>query len=264
VSDVFTKAAELDAPVAEGLKATLIALADAKRAMGIRYSDWLLGAPSLETGIAASSMTQDEWGHSRLLYAMLKEFDLAPVSVEHDRSNEEYASVAALDEPFQDWAAFVAAVTVVDEALTVLLQGLAEGTWGPARNRIPKMVAEEKFHSAMGQAWYRKLAHANDEARSRLVGATRSFLPSVLTMLDPGDEAAAAMAGAGVLPQGAELRSRFNEKVGSVLAEAGFEIAAEDADRAGWDSQRRRTAGALAEEAAERARGDKNRELFVE
>ena len=52
------------------LKRLILGLADSKRLMGIRYSDWVLGAPSVETGIATSSMTQDEWGHARLLYAM--------------------------------------------------------------------------------------------------------------------------------------------------------------------------------------------------
>lgn len=76
----------------------ILTLADSKRLMGIRYSDWLLGAPSIETGIAASSMAQDEWGHARLLYAMLKDLEIDPVPVERDRPAEAYASVAALDE----------------------------------------------------------------------------------------------------------------------------------------------------------------------
>ena len=63
----------------------IITLADSKRIMGIRYSDWALGAPSIETGVSTSSMTQDEWGHARLLYAMLK-------SARH----EEFRSISAL------------------------------------------------------------------------------------------------------------------------------------------------------------------------
>ena len=90
----------------------IITLADSKRLMGIRYSDWLLGAPSIETGISTSSMTQDEWGHARLLYAMLKHLDMDPKTVEYDRSGDEYASVAPLDEELPDWAAVVAAMVV--------------------------------------------------------------------------------------------------------------------------------------------------------
>ena len=68
---------KLDAAGRAALERLILSLADSKRLMGIRYSDWILGAPSVETGIATSSMTQDEWGHARLLYAMLKDLDLS-------------------------------------------------------------------------------------------------------------------------------------------------------------------------------------------
>ncbi len=67
------------------LERFILGLADGKRLLGVRYSDWLLGAPSIESGIAMSSMCQDEWGHARLLYAMLKELGLDPMRVEHER-----------------------------------------------------------------------------------------------------------------------------------------------------------------------------------
>ena len=39
----------------DALQRLIITLADSKRVMGIRYSDWTLGAPSIETGISTSS-----------------------------------------------------------------------------------------------------------------------------------------------------------------------------------------------------------------
>ena len=264
MSDVTKTVSDLDAATTEALRNTLLALADSKRMMGIRYSDWLLGAPSLETGIAASSMTQDEWGHSRLLYSMLKVFGEDPVVLEHDRADDEYGSVAALDSQWDDWAGVVAAIAVVDEALTVYLEGLAEGAYEPARTRIPKMIAEEKFHSAMGQAWYRRLAHASDEAQTSLKEHSMTMLPSVLALLDPGDEVAGTLAAEGLQADGPELRRRFEARVGGVLAEAGIDVGSISADTEGWDAARRRGAGAPGNEAAERARGDRNRSLFVE
>jgi 1,2-phenylacetyl-CoA epoxidase catalytic subunit len=65
------KAAALPDGARPLLRSLILTLADTKRLLGIRYSDWMLGAPTLETGIAASSMAQDEWGHSRLTYALL-------------------------------------------------------------------------------------------------------------------------------------------------------------------------------------------------
>ena len=57
---------DLDGTGISALRRLILTLADSKRMMGIRYSDWLLGAPSIEAGIAVSSMAQDEWGHARL------------------------------------------------------------------------------------------------------------------------------------------------------------------------------------------------------
>ncbi|NIP60288.1 MAG: hypothetical protein GWO00_20930, partial [Gemmatimonadetes bacterium] len=122
----------------------ILTLADSKRLMGIRYSDWLLGAPSIETGIATSSMAQDEWGHARLLYAMLKDLGIDPVPVEHDRPPAEYASIGALDEEMPDWAALVAAICLVDSAIAVVLESFSRGRFEPARGRVPKMLAEEE------------------------------------------------------------------------------------------------------------------------
>ena len=70
----YAKPADLPDDVRDHLGSLLIVLADNKRLLGMRYSDWLLGAPALEAGIACSAMAQDEWGHGRILYAMLRDF----------------------------------------------------------------------------------------------------------------------------------------------------------------------------------------------
>ena len=106
-------------PAPSPLARHILSLADTKRLLGIRYSDWILGSPSIETGIAASSMAQDEWGHARLLYSMLKRLGFDPFEVEHTRPAERYYSAPPLDDPFADWADFVAATVVVDGALSV-------------------------------------------------------------------------------------------------------------------------------------------------
>ncbi len=253
----------LDVPTRAALRRLVITLADSKRLMGIRYSDWLLGAPTIETGIAASSMAQDEWGHARLLYAMLKDFGEDPVAVEHERPDEDYASVDPLDAQFPDWAAVVAGMVVVDGALSVALEGFAGGRFEPARTRVPKMLAEEEFHRSLAVAWYRRLSQASEEARSLLRAATQSMLPPLLTWLGAADEAAERMVAEGVTRPGAELVAAFRTAVGPLLSEAQVDVDAfEPAGE--WDPRRGRGPGHPDGEALERARGDRNRMLFVE
>ncbi len=257
-------AGDLSPETREALRRLVIGLADAKRLMGIRYSDWLLGAPSIETGIAASSMAQDEWGHARLLYAMLKAFDMDPVQVEHERPSAEYCSPDGLDQPFEDWAEVVAGLVVIDGAISACLRSFAGGSYEPARSRVPKMLAEEEFHWDMAVAWYHRLANASEEARTRLRDATLEMLPSTLAWMAPEDAAANMLADAGLMDSSGAIRSSFEAVVGPVLAELEIDVSAAEPRSECWDEARGRGPGGPDDDAIERARGDRNRMLFVE
>ncbi|MDH3223025.1 MAG: phenylacetate-CoA oxygenase subunit PaaI [Gemmatimonadota bacterium] len=242
----------------------LLSLADTKRILGIRYSDWLLGAPSIETGIAASAMAQDEWGHARLLYSMLKDFGFDPFEIEHERPAARYYSAPALDQPLEDWAGVVAAVAVVDRALEVALESLSQGSFELARSRVPKMLAEEEFHRSFGDAWFRRLSEAGGEARKRLESHVGAMLPSTLAWLAPDDGPYAELASEGLVRSSEEVRERFDQAFAHLAGAIGIDAGAVEPDRSGWDEMRRRGPGAPAEDAVERARGDRNRALFVE
>lgn len=255
---------DMEPAAREGLRRAILSLADGKRLMGIHYSDWLLGAPSIETGIAASSMAQDEWGHARLLYAMLKDFGMDPAVVEHERKAEQYANPDALDRPLDDWASVVAACVVVDGALSVALEGFSEGVYEPTRSRIPKMLAEEVFHDDLGAAWFRNLAGGTEEGRTRLRDAVLSMLPRTLAWLMPSDEVGEAQAGSGLVPEGSVLHARFVERYGALFSLVDIDLEAVKPDREDWDSARGRGPGHPDDEAVARARGDLNRMLLVE
>ena len=242
----------------------ILTLADTKRILGIRYSDWLLGSPSIETGIAASSMAQDEWGHARLLYSMLKRLGFDPFEVEHTRPADRYYSAPALDRPFDDWADFVAAVVVVDGALAVALESFSAGDFALARSRAPKMLAEEEYHRQFGTAWFTRLAAAGGEGAARLRESARAMLPSTMAWLLPGDDVYAALVAEGRVRPRDQVRERCERRIGDTLATAGVALADVEPARDGWDPERRRGPGAPGEEAVERARGDRNRALFVE
>lgn len=257
-------AGEFSPEVREALQRLILSLADTKRMLGIRYSDWLLGAPSIESGIATASMSQDEWGHARLLYAMLKDFGVDPVEVEHSRPPGEYCSAACLDEPFADWAAVVAGIVVVDGTLSLALEGFGAGAYDAARRRIPKMLAEEAFHRDFGQAWMRRIVAGTAEGRERLAVAVEFMLADSVTCLLPDDEEARLLAGAGLTARPREARSRLARGLSEPLAPLGTLSSTDPPLPADWIAARRRPAGEPAGDAVERARGDRNRALFVE
>lgn len=255
---------ELEGSLRAALRRYILTLADSKRLMGIRYSDWVLGAPSLEANIAATSMAQDEWGHARLLYALLKGVGESPREIEHERAAEAYASVDVLDSPLDDWAEVVAAMMVVDGALTAALASFAEGSYEPARGRVPKMITEEAFHRDFALAWFNRLAQGSEEGRDRLAGATLDALPRTLAWLDPRDWASEALAAAGFTADGSTTVRRYRDTLRQPLSLVGIDVDAVDGERAEWDEARGRGPGHPGEEAVERARGDLNRALLVE
>jgi len=263
-ADPVDSAASLGDGVRRALRRHVLTLADSKRLLGIRYSDWLLGGPSLEADIATASMAQDEWGHARLLYAMLKDFGDDPTEVEHDRPAEAYASIDPLDASFGDWADVVAGIVVIDGALTAALDSFGAGRYEPARQRAPKMVSEERFHRELGTAWLRALAGGSAEGRSRIREACEAVLPRVLGWLAPEDEAFRTLVAEGLVEPEADVVNRFTQHLGTLLDEAGIDPEARVADRSSWDDARGRGPGHPSEEAVERARGDRNRALFVE
>lgn len=256
----------------------LLSLADSKRILGLRYSDWILGAPELEAGIAASSMAQDEWGHARILYALLEEFGDDPQAIEHGRPPPEYRSIEALDAPIENWPDFVAANALVDTALTVMLESIAEGGFTPIASRLRKQIEEERFHFAHGIAWLRRLAgpDATPASRKAVGAAMRRVWPTVLLWLGPPDPpGGAALVEAGVLARAGDLlRQRFLDRLGPALSACRLRLVSRADDGwttktklswSQWDESTRRVSRAGPdEETVGRARGDKNRIFLMD
>ncbi len=249
-----------DTPV-RALRRRVLALADTKRLLGIRYSDWLLGAPSIEDGIACSGMAQDEWGHARLLYALFKEWDEDPVAVEQDREPGRYANAPALDDPLDDWPDVVAVMYAVDGALSVALEAMGEGRFEVATSRIPKMLGEERYHRDLASAWLRRLSGGAEEGASRLRRAVERVLPTTLAWLAPEDGAHEALVAAGFDAPSVDLEARWVERIGEGLDRLELGMPPRPGE---WDPERGRGPGEPDSEAVERARGDRNRMLFVE
>lgn len=281
MSDVMTdrveKAADLPADARDALRSLILSLADSKRVLGLRYSDRMLGAPTLEAGIAASSMAQDEWGHARLTYALLGDFGEEPKALEHERPAAEYRSHPALDAGFASWADFIACMLLVDTALTAQYAALVGSRYAPVQNRVQKMLDEERFHFQYAAGWTRKIASVA-ELRDELAASLSRYLAPALRWM--GDDAAPGLrrlVDEGlVTADAAGVRERFLGKVGPVLAETGLAESLgllRDGDTwtfggslswDGWDEATRRSGGALDEGTAARARGDKNRALLLD
>ena len=95
-----------------------------------------------------------------------------------------------------------------------------------------------------------------------LRGAVERILPSTIAWLAPEDDLHAELAGAGLDADAATLRARLEASLGPGLSAIGVALPAAETD--GWDEARGRGAGQPDDDAVERARGIRNRALFVE
>ncbi|MBT8461897.1 MAG: phenylacetate-CoA oxygenase subunit PaaI [Gemmatimonadetes bacterium] len=258
------------------LAGLLLSLADNKRLLGMRYAEWLLGAPTLEAGIACSAMAQDEWGHSRILYAMLKDFGKDPGQLEHEREAEQYLSIELLDGPPAEWSGLVALNFLLDTALSVQIESLKESRFEPLHYKVRKILEEERFHFEHGRGWLARLAQTPAGLKS-LGGALTPVWQSCLQWFGaPDGGLIARLSEAGISDAGPdELRARWLSRVGPMVTEAGLGLAESDdgsawrsiidPDWSKWDSARRRSGdGAVNAETLAAVRGDKNRAMLMD
>jgi ring-1,2-phenylacetyl-CoA epoxidase subunit PaaC len=260
------RAADLPDGIRDAVRDLILVLADSKRLLGMRYGQWILGAPELEAGIACASMAQDEWGHARLLYALLKDFGEDVDHLEHGRSADEYRSIDALDREPESWPALVTINALVDTALTVQLEALARSSYTPLRQRVQKLIEEESFHHAHAAAWFRRIAGSGDAGRSHMRAAVERVLPAVLRWFGPDTEQAQALPDAGISDaSGTALRERFLDRTTPLLNHAGESLAAATSDFSDFDERRRRGAGTAPDERTiAQVRGDRNRAFLMD
>jgi ring-1,2-phenylacetyl-CoA epoxidase subunit PaaC len=273
----YDRAEQLPDDARAPLRDLILCLADSKRVLGLRYSDRMLGSPTLEAGIAASSMAQDEWGHARLTYALLGDFGDEPKALEHERPAAEYRSIAALDADLDGWSGMTAAGLLLDTALATQYAALLDSRYTPVHNRVQKLLDEEKFHFQYAAGWARRIAQV-PELRGGLHDALRTCLAAALAWLGRDDDAGTRrLVDEGIVRrEPSALRARLLARVGPVLDEIGLAeplgvvrdgggwTCTVSPDWSGWDASTRRAGGSLDEETASRARGDRNRALLMD
>ena len=251
------------------LGSLLLSLADNKRLLGMRYSEWILGAPTLEAGIACSAMAQDEWGHGRILYAMLKDFGRDPGELEHQRESQDYLVVELLDAPPDEWPALLALNALLDTAMSVQCAALTESRYAPLQFKMGKLLDEERFHFEHARGWTTRLAET-EAGREALAAAYEAALEPCLRWFGRGEgEVWAALDEDSVIDGSPDVqRARWLERVGPLLEVVGLDVKATAGSRldwSRWDGARRRAGeGGPDAETLARVRGDKNRAMLMD
>jgi phenylacetate-CoA oxygenase PaaI subunit len=202
----------------DALYALIARLADNKHFLGRNYADWCSGAPTLESAVAAAAMAQDELGHARALYPLLKTLNPGAETKQIEpETRTEFTRLSLLEKSFSGWVGFVVANVLTDGALTVIFEAAQSSTYEPLAGRARKALQEEALHAVHGASWLRRLAREGGAVRAALARALREHWDETLCWFGPagGDDPLSA---AGILDADPDaLRARFLAKVGPAI-----------------------------------------------
>jgi 1,2-phenylacetyl-CoA epoxidase catalytic subunit len=210
----------------ETMTSLIASLADNKAALGRRYGEWAVSAPTLESAVAAAAMAQDELGHARSTYPVLKALGIEP-----DEEAGGDRRLALLDEELPDWTSVVAANIVIDSSLT------------PMAQRARKILQEEGAHKVHAEAWARRLCRAGGPQRDALLSRLRETWEHAARWSGPADDpgVAAAVANGMLRSDAAGQRDQVRRWITDVFEAEGVEVdLPEPTDWSGWDPARRR------------------------
>jgi ring-1,2-phenylacetyl-CoA epoxidase subunit PaaC len=214
-------------------------LAHNKTALGRRYGEWAVSAPTIESAVAAAAMAQDELGHARSTYPVL-----AKLGVMRDEDTLDPGHpLCVIDHELPDWASFIAANLVVDGILTTFVASARQSSIEPLAQRARKILQEEGAHRRHGEAWARRIVQAGGTDRDLLVRRVAEMWVDAARWPGPDDDAsyrdaiAREMVGEGP----AAVRDRVRTWLTQLLDEQGVKVMLEEpTDWATWDEEHRR------------------------
>ena len=171
---------------AAALANLVVALADNKYFLAHRLAGWGVGAPALESAVACTAIAQEEAGHARGLYSLLEDVPpaLRPVPLEREDDRERKYAVSFLLEPNDSWYRAVAALALMDLAMTTLLEACADSSFAELRKRADRILGDERFHERYVDGRLRELRASPAEAAT-LEDELAALLPETLCWFGP-------------------------------------------------------------------------------
>ena len=195
----------LPAGVEQEFRSLLLSISDSKLLLGYHFGEWTFRTPTLESGIATCNFAQDELGHVRLLHGLLKNsMGESDKTLVHERNADDYQSVRSLNSDIPNWLELISLSAVIDTGLTILLNSMSDSSFRPLRDRVGKILQEEKFHTDYTNAWIMSLTNESDERSKSVSDIFRKTMPVYAEWLNSLDTS-------GLLEAG--IQNKSNDKI---------------------------------------------------
>ena len=241
---LYQNVEELEPAVADALRQWAMALADTKHRLGIRTSEWVNGTPALEGAVGASAITQDELGHARSYYSMLRQFPGVPEAIgfENDlEARDVYYNPRQLNQSWDSWLDVIAANVLLDRALQLAVAATRTSCFGPLQTRSAKVLQEESYHRIFGDSWLARLAARQDKVTDKLQDSLDRFWETAVAWIGPEDDPATTkLHNANILSYTVvSHHQQWLDAVTSLLNRHGFTVPNFVPDWSKWDREYR-------------------------
>jgi ring-1,2-phenylacetyl-CoA epoxidase subunit PaaC len=210
-------------------------LADNKAALGRRFGEWSVSAPTIESAVAAAAMAQDELGHARSTYPVLAKLG---VERSEDAGLASGHPMSVISSELPDWASFIAANLAVDGVLTTFVAGARDSSIEPLAQRARKILQEEGAHKVHAEAWARRITRVAGQDLRLLVQRIEEMWASAARWPGPDDHSGyrAAMDAGMVAWSPLEVRDRVRDWLLGLMDGLSLD---EPTDWSEWDEQLR-------------------------
>jgi phenylacetate-CoA oxygenase PaaI subunit len=210
-------------------------LADNKSALGRRYGEWAVSAPTIESAVAAAAMAQDELGHARSTYPVLAKLGVS----REDSGLDAGDPLPVISSELPDWASFIAANLVVDGMLTTFVASARDSSVEPLAQRARKILQEEGAHKVHAEAWARRLVKVGGPDRDLLLQRIDEMWASAARWPGPDDDPGyrEAMSAGMVASSPSDIRASVRDWLTPLVAGVSLD---EPTDWSDWDEVARR------------------------
>lgn len=184
----------LDGDAKDAFEALLYRMADDEYVLAERYIEWQIYAPTLESDLALANIAQDEFGHARLWYDLAQEMGKTEAEVLWEKPADEWRHSTLVEQPFPegDWADPVVRSYLYDTAEKLRLEALTDSSVAPVRDRVEKILAEERYHTEHARSWLERMARdgsrevGTPESHEKVQDALDRLFPYALTLFAAG------------------------------------------------------------------------------
>jgi 1,2-phenylacetyl-CoA epoxidase catalytic subunit len=214
-------------------------LAENKGALGRRYGEWAVSAPTIESAVAAAAMAQDELGHARATYPVLAKLGVP----RHDEGLDAGHPLPVIEQELPDWASVIAANLVVDGILATFVASGHDSEIEPFAQRARKILQEERAHRVHAEAWLRRICRTGGGDLELLRRRILQMWAQASRWPGPSDHPGyRAAVDQGMVSEGPEaIRARVRDWLSALLLAEGQELSLKDPDDwSAWDEEHRR------------------------